>query len=383
MKTYKIAAIPGDGIGTEVISAGVEVLQALASRDGSFAFKVDQFDWGGEYYKTHGRMMPENGRDQIKNHDAILFGSAGHPDIPDHITLWGLRLAICQPFDQYANVRPTRVLPGITSPLRHVDDKELDWVIVRENSEGEYCRRRRPRAPGLAARGRDRRLDVHARRRRAHHALRLQAGAVAAAQAADRRHQVERAAPRHGDVGRDRRRDRARVPRRDLGQDAGRRDDHAHGDEAAVASTPSSRPTCTPTSCPISPPRLPARSASRRPPTSIPERAFPSMFEPIHGSAFDIMGKGIANPDRHLLVGRDAARAPRREAGRRSPDGGDRARDGRSALPHARPRWQGAYRRRDGCRDRCHSRLEHIAAQPETASRMSRPNRIISGLVTR
>src|SRR5512139_99728 len=139
MKTYTIAAIPGDGIGTEVISAGVEVLQALAKRDGSFGFKVDHFDWGGEYYKKHGRMMPENGRDLIRNHDAILFGSAGHPDIPDHVTLWGLRLAICQPFDQYANVRPTRVLPGITSPLRNVHDKELDWVIVRENSEGEYA----------------------------------------------------------------------------------------------------------------------------------------------------------------------------------------------------------------------------------------------------
>jgi len=94
---------------------------------------------GGEYYKKHGRMMPENGRSLIRDHDAILFGSAGHPEIPDHITLWGLRLAICQPFDQYANVRPTRVLPGITSPLRSVKDKELDWVIVRENSEGEYA----------------------------------------------------------------------------------------------------------------------------------------------------------------------------------------------------------------------------------------------------
>ena len=83
--------------------------------------------------------MPKNGRDLIRNHDAILFGSAGHPDIPDHITLWGLRLAICQPFDQYANVRPTRILPGIQSPLRNVKDKELDWVIVRENSEGEYA----------------------------------------------------------------------------------------------------------------------------------------------------------------------------------------------------------------------------------------------------
>jgi tartrate dehydrogenase/decarboxylase / D-malate dehydrogenase len=139
MKTYAIAAIPGDGIGTEVISAGVDVLNAVAKRDGRFAFKFDHFDWGGEYYKKHGRMMPENGRDLIRRHDAILFGSAGHPEIPDHITLWGLRLAICQPFDQYANVRPTRILPGITSPLRGVKDKELDWVIVRENSEGEYA----------------------------------------------------------------------------------------------------------------------------------------------------------------------------------------------------------------------------------------------------
>jgi tartrate dehydrogenase/decarboxylase/D-malate dehydrogenase len=99
MKTYAIAAIPGDGIGTEVVAAGVEVLHALAQRDGNFKFQVDHFPWGSAYYKEHGIMMPENGRDQIKNHDAILFGSAGAPDVPDHITLWGLRLAICQPFD--------------------------------------------------------------------------------------------------------------------------------------------------------------------------------------------------------------------------------------------------------------------------------------------
>ncbi|MBM3538362.1 MAG: tartrate dehydrogenase, partial [Alphaproteobacteria bacterium] len=82
MKTYAIAAIPGDGIGTEVVSAGVEVLAAVARREGRFAFKVDRFDWGGEYYKKHGRMMPENGRELIRRHDAILFGSAGHPEIP-------------------------------------------------------------------------------------------------------------------------------------------------------------------------------------------------------------------------------------------------------------------------------------------------------------
>ena len=87
MKTYSIAAIPGDGIGPEVVDAGVEVLQAVAKRDGGFAVHVDRFDWGGDYYKKHGRMMPENGRDLIARHDAILFGSAGHPDIPDHITL--------------------------------------------------------------------------------------------------------------------------------------------------------------------------------------------------------------------------------------------------------------------------------------------------------
>ncbi len=96
--------------------------------------------------------MPENGLDLIRNHDVILFGSAGAPDVPDHMTLWGLRLAICQPFDQYANVRPTRILPGIASPLRNVSGPELDWVIVRENSEGDMpvsaagcivgCRRR-------------------------------------------------------------------------------------------------------------------------------------------------------------------------------------------------------------------------------------------------
>src|SRR5579875_566571 len=125
MKTYRIAAIPGDGIGAEVIDAGVEALNALAARETGFALAFDRFDWGGEYFKRHGRMMPEDGLEQIRQHDAILFGSAGHPDIPDHVTLWGLRLAICQPFDQYANVRPTRILPGVVSPLRNVSGPEL------------------------------------------------------------------------------------------------------------------------------------------------------------------------------------------------------------------------------------------------------------------
>ena len=115
MKTYKIAAMGGDGIGPEVVKAGVQVLKVCAERDGGFKMDFTDFDWGSNYYRTHGVMMPEGGADQLRAFDAILFGAVGAPDIPDHITLWGLRLAICQPLDQYANVRPTRILPGITS----------------------------------------------------------------------------------------------------------------------------------------------------------------------------------------------------------------------------------------------------------------------------
>jgi tartrate dehydrogenase/decarboxylase / D-malate dehydrogenase len=131
MRTYKIAAMGGDGIGPEVVEAGVQVLKVCAERDGEFTLDFQDFDWGSDYYKKHGVMMPENGRETLKSFDAIYFGAVGAPDVPDHVTLWGLRLAICQPFDQYANVRPTRILPGIEGPLRNVAAKDLDWVIVR------------------------------------------------------------------------------------------------------------------------------------------------------------------------------------------------------------------------------------------------------------
>ena len=117
MREYKIAAIPADGIGPEVIAAGLQVLEALEKRSGDFKIHSETFDWGSDYYKKHGVMMPADGADQLRKFDAILFGSVGAPDIPDHITLWGLRLAICQPLDQYANVRPTRILPA-ASPRR-------------------------------------------------------------------------------------------------------------------------------------------------------------------------------------------------------------------------------------------------------------------------
>jgi tartrate dehydrogenase/decarboxylase / D-malate dehydrogenase len=295
MKSYKIAAIPGDGIGPEVIAAGVEALDAIAKRDGGFKFNVDHFDWGGEYYKKHGRMMPENGRDQIRHHDAILFGSAGHPEIPDHITLWGLRLAICQPFDQYANVRPTRILPGITSPLRSVKDKELDWVIVRENSEGEYA--------GVGG--------------RVHQGSPLEAATDVAMFT---RGGVERVMRFAFKLARSRPRKLLTVVTKSNAQ----RHAMVMWDEIAtqiagefldvtwdkmlvdamtmrMVMRPQTLDTIVATNlhADILSDLAAALAGSLgiAPTGNInPERTFPSMFEPIHGSAFDITGKGIANP---------------------------------------------------------------------------------------
>src|SRR5215204_6223710 len=295
MKTYTIAAIPGDGIGTEVISAGVEVLQALAKRDGGIGFAVDRFDWGGEYYKKHGRMMPENGRDLIRKHDAILFGSAGHPDIPDHITLWGLRLAICQPFDQYANVRPTRVLPGITSPLRSVKDKELDWVIVRENSEGEYA--------GVGG--------------RVHQGSPLEAAtdvAMFTPPGVERimrfAFKLARSRPRKllTVVTKSNAQRHAMVMWDEIAVEIAREFPDVTWDKMLVDAMtmrmvikPQSIDTVVATNLHADIlsdlAAALAGSIGIAPTANInPERDAPSMFEPIHGSAFDITGKGIANP---------------------------------------------------------------------------------------
>ena len=127
MKTYRIASIPGDGIGVEVVESGLRALHALAERAGTFQFDVTHFDWGTDRYKREGALMPADGAQDLIGFDAILFGAVGAPDVPDHLTLWGLRLNICQPLDQYANVRPTRILPGIKSPLAGVTDKKI-WI---------------------------------------------------------------------------------------------------------------------------------------------------------------------------------------------------------------------------------------------------------------
>jgi tartrate dehydrogenase/decarboxylase/D-malate dehydrogenase len=129
----RIAVIPGDGIGQEVVPEGLRVLERVGT------FEYEHFPWGCQHYLETGRMMDPDGLDRLRAFDAIYFGAVGWPGVLDHVSLWGLRLAICQGFDQYANIRPIRLLPGVPSPLRDATAENMDWVVVRENTEGEYA----------------------------------------------------------------------------------------------------------------------------------------------------------------------------------------------------------------------------------------------------
>ncbi len=139
MKTHKIAVIAGDGIGPEVIGEGVKVLRKVAELDGSFQFEFTHFPWGCEYYLKNRRMMPENGIETLKQYDAVFLGAVGYPGVPDHISLWDLLLIIRKKFDQYINLRPVKLLKGAPCPLAGVKREEIDMLFVRENSEGEYA----------------------------------------------------------------------------------------------------------------------------------------------------------------------------------------------------------------------------------------------------
>ncbi len=139
MNTHKIAVVAGDGIGPEVIAEGVKVLEEVARLDGSFAFDFTHFPWGCEYYLKEGRMMAEDGLEQLKKHDAVFLGAVGYPGVPDHISLWDLLLVIRKSFDQYINLRPVKLLRGAPCPLGGVKRENIDMLFVRENSEGEYA----------------------------------------------------------------------------------------------------------------------------------------------------------------------------------------------------------------------------------------------------
>ncbi|SHN07442.1 tartrate dehydrogenase [Roseibium suaedae] len=294
-KIHKVAAIGGDGIGVEVVDACLEVLDALAERDGGFEFQVENFDWSTERYKRTGEFMPKDGADQLRAFDAILFGAVGAPDVPDHLTLWGLRLAICQPLDQYANVRPTRVLPGIQSPLRHVNKDELDWVIVRENSEGEYAGQGGRSHPGLPL---EIATDVSIFTRAG--IERIMRFAFKLAQSRPRKFLTvvtKSNAQRHGMVLWDQ-----------IAAEVAKEFPDVTWDKMLVDAmtvrmvmNPASLDTIVATNlhADILSDLAAALSGSIgvAPTANLnPERETPSMFEPIHGSAFDITGKGVANP---------------------------------------------------------------------------------------
>ncbi|EJR0221435.1 tartrate dehydrogenase [Raoultella planticola] len=295
MKNYAIAAIPADGIGPEVISAGVEVLHAVAKRQGDIQFSVRTFEWGSDYYKAHGVMMPEDGLQQLKPFDAIYFGAVGAPDVPDHITLWGLRLPICQGFDQYANVRPTRILPGIQSPLRHAEAGSLDWAIVRENSEGEYSGN-----GGRTHRGLPEEVGTEVAIFTRTGVTRIMRYAFQLAQSRPRKLLTvvtKSNAQRHGMVMWD-----------EIAAEVAQEFPDVQWDKMLVDAMtvrmtlhPQSLDTIVATNlhADILSDLAGALAGSLgvAPTANIdPQRRFPSMFEPIHGSAFDITGKGIANP---------------------------------------------------------------------------------------
>ena len=139
MKNYKIAVVAGDGIGPEVLAEGIKVLEKVAELDGGFKFEFTYFPWGCQYYLETGKMMPDDGIEQLSKFDAIYLGAVGYPGVPDHISLWDLLLKIRHEFDQYVNLRPVKLLNGAPCPLKDVDRKDIDMIVVRENSEGEYA----------------------------------------------------------------------------------------------------------------------------------------------------------------------------------------------------------------------------------------------------
>lgn len=291
---YRIATIPGDGIGREVIAEGVRVLKSLADASG-FGLEFTEFPYSCSYYMQHGAMMPENGIELLSQFDAIFLGAVGDPAVPDHVSLWELLIPIRRQFDQYVNLRPVRLLPGIHSPLANRKPKDIDFLIVRENTEGEYST-----VGGRMFQGTDREVVIQ--------------------EAIFTRKGVDRILRFAFDLARSRERKRLTLATKSNGiihtmtflderfaaisrdyPDVNTTKYHIdiltahfvqHPDwfDVVVASNlfgdilSDLGPAI-------------AGSIGVAPSANInPERNFPSMFEPVHGSAPDIAGRGIANP---------------------------------------------------------------------------------------
>ena len=292
MKAYRIASIPGDGIGNEVIPAGIEAIEKLAALE-RFSVAFTHFDWSSARYQKTGAYIPEGGLEHLKGFDAIFFGAVGAPDVPDHVSLWGLRLPICQGFDQYANVRPARVLPGVKSPLENAS--EIDWVIVRENTEGEYSG-----SGGRVHAGLPEEVATETSVFTRKGVERVHRFAFELARKRPRRQLTlvtKSNAQRHGMVLWDEVFFSVSKEYEDV------RTDRVLVDAATTRMVlkPGSLDTIVASNlhADILSDLAAALSGSLgiAPTANLnPERRFPSMFEPIHGSAFDIAGKGLANP---------------------------------------------------------------------------------------
>ncbi|MEA3231877.1 MAG: tartrate dehydrogenase [Thermodesulfobacteriota bacterium] len=294
MGKYKIAVIAGDGIGKEVVPEGIRVLEAAGSKF-DIQFQWDELPWSCEYYLKHGRMMPEDGLDRIRQHDAIFLGAVGFPGVPDHISLWGLLINIRRGFHQYANIRPVRLMPGIQSPLRGREPGDIDFIVVRENTEGEYSS-----VGGRSYEGTDFELVVQesiftrrgvdrilryafgvARSRPKKHltSATKSNGVYIAMPYWDERFQVM--AAQYPDVKTDQYHIDILTAHFVCNPD---RFDVVVGSNLFGDILSDLGPACAGTIA-IAP------SANLN-----PEREFPSMFEPVHGSAPDIYGQNIANP---------------------------------------------------------------------------------------
>ncbi|MFY0692563.1 MAG: tartrate dehydrogenase [Paracoccaceae bacterium] len=292
--TYRIATIPGDGIGKEVIPAGQQVVETVAKRHG-FQVTWDAFDWSCERFAKTGRMMAEDGIAQVKNHDAIYLGAVGFPGVPDHISLWGLLIPLRRELDQYANVRPVRLLKGVTSPLAGRTAEDIDFIVVRENVEGEYSE-----VGGRMYRDTEREAAVQEAMFTRFGTDRIMDYAFKLAQTRKRKHvtsatksngifhtmpfwdeRFAEAAKRFPDVSTDQYHIDILTAHFVLNPDWF---DVVVGSNLFGDILSDLGPAV-------------AGSIGIAPSANInPERVYPSMFEPVHGSAPDIAGKGVANP---------------------------------------------------------------------------------------
>ena len=293
MRRYRIAVVPGDGIGREVTPAALEVLEAAGERFG-FRLEPTEYEWGCDYFVEHRRMMAADGLERLRDSDAILLGAVGRPDVPDHISLWGLLIPIRRTFRQYVNLRPVKLWPGIESPLRDATPETVDMVIVRENVEGEYSE-----IGGRMYQDTDDELAIQEAvfTRRGTDRVIAYACELAAPSLRPHllRHEVERDHPHDAVLGRAVRARDVEPPRAAGGAGADRR--ARGGRRAAAGAVRRDRRLQPVRRHPVRPRgggrRLDRHRAVRQPQ---PRARHPSMFEPVHGSAPDIAGQGVANP---------------------------------------------------------------------------------------